>query len=248
MILHTEKKQTKTLTAKHKAPLLKHLHQSYTPSDASSSFYPLSSPMDALAARLFIIDHATVSLDVQYYIYHNDQVGDLIAAHLIYAARRGVRVRILLDDMDTSDKDNELAAMELHPNIELRLFNPNRLRTSLRNFALLMDINRLGKRMHNKALIADGSAAIIGGRNIGNEYFANAQESLFLDYDILSTGKIMKKISKGFDVYWNSKEATPASEILDITETPSNAKLLANIASDMKVFKSSPLEKNIRKF
>ena len=236
-----------TLIPEKRAPLLTYFHKSYRPSDNYSSFYPLSRPMDALAARLFLIDHASVSIDVQYYIYHADQTGGIVSAHLIKAAQKGVKVRILLDDMDTSNKDNELAQLQLHPNIELKLFNPNRLRTSFRNLALLFDVNRLGKRMHNKVLIADGSAAIIGGRNIGDEYFANTNESLFLDYDILSTGKIMPKISEGFDVYWNSTEAKPAEELLDVTKSTSKAEVLAEVTAGLKRFESSPLVKNINR-
>jgi len=241
----SKKTQTKTLLPKKRAPLLAHLHKSYKPSESYSSFYPLSRPMDALAARLFLIDHATVSLDVQYYIYHDDQIGGIIAAHLVKAAQRGVKVRILLDDMDTSNKDNELAQLQLHPNIELKLFNPNRLRTAFRNLALLFNVNRLGKRMHNKVLIADGSAAIIGGRNIGDEYFANTDETLFLDYDILATGKIMPKISEGFDVYWNSREAQSAKSLLAVTKSKTEAEVLAEVTSGLEHFESSPLVKYI---
>jgi len=242
-----EKKQSKTLLPKKRAPLLRHLHQSYRPYDRYSSFYPLSKPMDALAARLFLIDRATVSLDVQYYIYHDDEIGGIISAHLIKAAQRGVKVRILLDDLDTSNKDNKLAQLQLHPNIALKLFNPNRLRTSFRNLALLFDINRLGKRMHNKVLIADGSAAIIGGRNIGDEYFANTKDTLFLDYDILATGKIMPKISEGFDVYWNSAEAKPAEELLNVSKSTSKAEVLAAVTAGLKRFESSPLVRHINR-
>jgi len=241
----SEKKQSKTVLPKKRAPLLTQLHKSCGPSGKYSSFYPLSKPMDALAARLFLIDHATVSLDVQYYIYHDDEIGGIIAGHLIKAAQRGVKVRILLDDMDTSNKDNELAQLQMHPNIELKLFNPNMLRTSFRNLALLFDVNRLGKRMHNKVLIADGSAAIIGGRNIGDEYFANTDETFFLDYDILATGKIMPKITEGFDTYWNSEEAKPAEDLLDVTRSKTKAKVLAEVTAGLKRFESSPLVKHI---
>ena len=101
-----------------------------------------------------------------------------------------------------------------HPNIELRLFNPNFLRGSFRNIALLLNINRLGKRMHNKALIADGSAAIIGGRNIGDVYYAANKDVIFADYDILAIGKVVPDIYHQFDVFWNSKEAVPSKEVL----------------------------------
>ncbi|MEA3490689.1 MAG: phospholipase D family protein [Campylobacterota bacterium] len=148
-------------------------------------------------------------------IYENDRTGKFFAYHLLRAAQRGVKVRILIDDLSTSDKDIEWKMMAAHPNVELRLFNPNRLRSSMRNLALLFDVNRLGKRMHNKALIADGAAAIIGGRNIGDVYYAVDKDRLFFDYDILSTGKVVKDIYRSFDLYWNSKEAVPSYEILE---------------------------------
>ena len=115
--------------------------------------------------------------------------------------------------MDTVDKDTKLTKLAHFPNIELRLFNPNFLRTSFRNIALLLDVNRLGKRMHNKALIADGSVAIIGGRNIGEGYFAANKNAAFLDYDMLMIGKVIPDISKGFDTYWNSEESIPSQQV-----------------------------------
>jgi putative cardiolipin synthase len=171
-------------------------------------------PSDAFAARLFLIDHATTSLDVQYYIYENDLMGEVFSNHLYKAAQRGVKVRILLDDISTAGKDSALALLAFHPNIQLRLFNPNRLRKSFRNLALLLDVNTLGKRMHNKTLIADGKAAIIGGRNIGNVYFLPRTNTLFIDYDILCTGHIVPEIYGSFDLYWNSRQSVPSEDVL----------------------------------
>ena len=201
-----------------KAPLLKYLEKTDKPIKEHSAFYPLPRPDDAFAARLFLIDHATTSLDVQYYIYENDLMGIVFSDHLYMAAQRGVKVRILLDDISTAGKDDALALLAFHPNIELRLFNPNRLRKSFRNLALLLDVNTLGKRMHNKALVADGSAAVVGGRNIGDVYFTPHSDTLFIDYDILCTGSIVPEIYRSFDLYWNSEQSVPSENILYVND------------------------------
>ena len=180
-----------------------------------SALYPLALPQDALAARLFLIDHAQKTLDVQYYIYENDTIGSLVAYHLVQAAQRGVKVRILLDDISTTGKDKEITTLAQHPNISLKLFNPNSLRTLFRNIALLLDVNTLGKRMHNKALIADNTAAIIGGRNIGDVYYASNNKTLFLDYDALIIGAVIPDISQSFNIYWNAKESVSYEKVLD---------------------------------
>ena len=209
------KQKSFTRLPKGKAPLLSYLSNTDQKLGDYSAFHSLSDPRDAFAARIFLVDHAQTSLDVQYYIYKYDRTGNYFGYHLLKAAERGVKVRILLDDMITSGKDKDWAMLAYHPNIELRLFNPNHLRTSFRNLALLFDINRLGKRMHNKTLIADGAAAIIGGRNIGDDYYAADEKTLFLDYDILATGKIVPDIYRSFDLYWNSEEAVPSKEVLE---------------------------------
>ena len=227
-----------------KAPLLRYLNHTDQKLGNHSAFYSLADPNDAFAARIFLIDKATTSLDVQYYIYEDDKTGNFFSYHLLKAAQRGVKVRILLDDLITSGKDKKLAILASHPNIELRLFNPNHLRRSLRNMALLLDIDHLGKRMHNKALIADGSAAIIGGRNIGDVYYAANDETLFLDYDILAIGKVIPDIYRSFDLYWNSKEAVPSSDVLadkvSITEYHSVER---NLEKEIKKFVHSHIGK-----
>lgn len=237
------KQKSVTQLPTREAPLLKYLQNTDKPLEGKSAFYPLSMPTDAFAARLFLIDNATTSLNVQYYIYEDDTLGKVFAAHLLKAAQRGVKVRILIDDMITSGKDEKWEKFTLHPNIELRLFNPNKLRTSFRNMALLMDINSLGRRMHNKALIADGSAAIIGGRNIGGVYFASDKETLFLDYDILTIGKVLPEINQEFDIYWNSDEAVPSKDVFAYD----NPELLLVVNKELnkmlEVFNNTPIGK-----
>ncbi len=241
------KQESMTKLPKGKAPLLNYLGKTDKKLTNYSAFYPLHQPTDAFAARLFLVDNATTSLDVQYYIYEDDRIGKVFTAHLLLAAQRGVKVRILIDDLSTSGKDEEWEKLALHPNIELRLFNPNKLRTSFRNIALLLDINRLGRRMHNKALIADGAAAIIGGRNIGNVYFASSKETLFIDYDILAIGKVIPDIYKAFDLYWNSKEAEPSQEVFIYNDTKSYLAAKKDLEDELKAFSKSPVGKAIIK-
>ena len=229
-----------TKLPKGKAPLLSYLKKTDQKLGDNSAFYPLSAPTDAFAARLFLIDHATTSLDVQYYIYKTDTIGKVFAAHLLMAAHRGVKVRILIDDLGTSGKDEQWQRLASHPNIKLRLFNPNILRTSFRNLALLFNVNSLGKRMHNKSLIADGSAAIIGGRNIGDVYFASSAKTLFLDYDILAIGKVVPDIYEAFDIYWNSKEALPSEDVLDHSDTLSSLSNIEALKQEIHIYEESP--------
>ncbi|WP_309497768.1 phospholipase D family protein [Sulfurovum sp.] len=242
----TANKQTSiTKLPKDKAPLLSYLNNTDQKLGDHSAFYSLSAPTDAFAARLFLIDHATTSLDVQYYIYKADTTGKVFAAHLLMAAHRGVKVRILLDDLSSSGKDEQWQKLASHPNIELRLFNPNIFRTSFRNLALLFNVNSLGKRMHNKSLISDGSAAIIGGRNIGDVYFASTAETLFLDYDILAIGKVVPDIYKAFDLYWNSDEAVPSKDVLDHSDNPSYLPSKEDLKREIKLYEESPAGKAI---
>ena len=234
-----------TKLPKEKAPLLAYLKKTDQKLANNSAFYSLSAPTDAFAARLFLIDHATTSLDVQYYIYKADDIGKVFAAHLLLAADRGVKVRILIDDLSTSGKDKQWQELASHPNIELRLFNPNILRTSFRNLALLFNINSLGKRMHNKSLIADGAAAIIGGRNIGDDYFASNAKRLFLDYDILAIGKVVPEIYKAFDLYWNSKQAVPSEDVLDHSDDRSYFVSKKDLQKGIKIFEESAAGKAV---
>lgn len=211
-----------------------------------SAFYPLALPQDALAARLFLIDNAQYTLDVQYYIYEDDTIGNIFSYHLLKAAQRGVKVRILLDDISTTGKDKNIMTLAQHPNIELKLFNPNSFRKAFRNLALLFDINTLGKRMHNKALIADASAAIIGGRNIGNVYYTSNSETLFLDYDILVIGGVLPQLTDSFNLYWNATEAVSSNKLLDTQEKFSIKEAKCFIQQQSANFDKSPAGKIVK--
>lgn len=177
-----------------------------------SGFYLLEKNLDAFISRRNLINKAEVTLDLQYYYFHGDTSGHLIAQSLVDAANRGVRVRLLLDDIDTLGADEPIALLNSHPEIEIRIFNPFYFRGLLR-YLEVINITRVGRRMHNKAIIADNSQAIIGGRNIGDIYFSADPETLFLDIDLLSVGPIVNHISNSFDEYWNSRWAIPVDDL-----------------------------------
>lgn len=173
----------------------------------------LEDPFDAFAARVLLAEAADASLDVQYYIWHNDMTGSMLLDALYRAAERGVRVRLLLDDNGISGLDAILATLDAHPNIEVRLFNPFVIRRP-KWMGYLTEPRRLNHRMHNKAFIADNQAAIIGGRNIADEYFGAAPGALFADLDVLAIGPVVQDLSADFDRYWSSAAAWPVSAIL----------------------------------
>lgn len=170
----------------------------------------LEQGIDAFVARTQLISDAQDSIDLQYYIWRDDITGKLLALALLEAAERGVRVRVLLDDINTGGMDEDLIALDQHNNIEIRVFNPFTLRDGrLLNF--LFDFDRLNHRMHNKLLIADHSFAILGGRNIGDEYFQADAAVDFKDIDLLTFGPIIEQATQSFDDYWNSAKAFPVS-------------------------------------
>ncbi len=179
-----------------------------------SGFELLTEGMDALAVRLRLISAAQVSLDVQYYIWHDDLVGRVMANRLLQAAERGVHVRVLLDDLDTSGKDEPLSILAQHPNIEVRLFNPFPTRT-FRWTNFIRDGKRLNRRMHNKSITADGAITVVGGRNIGDEYFDASQSVRFADIDVLAIGPVALKVRAAFKRYWDSKYSYPIDQLVD---------------------------------
>ncbi|MEG2032634.1 MAG: phospholipase D-like domain-containing protein, partial [Janthinobacterium sp.] len=158
-----------------------------------SGIYPLADGRDAFAARALLAAAAQRSLDVQYYIWHKDITGTLLFDALRQAAERGVRVRLLLDDNNTSGLDQTLALLGKQANLEIRLFNPFMPR-SPRALAFLADFSRLNRRMHNKSFTADNQATIVGGRNVGDEYFGAAGDVLFADLDVLAIGPVVDEV------------------------------------------------------
>ncbi len=178
-----------------------------------SGIYALNNPHDAFAARGLLTKTAEKTLDVQYYIWRKDLTGTLMLQALHAAADRGVRVRLLMDDINTSGLDTVLAALDSHENIEVRLFNPFVIR-SPRWIGYITDFSRANRRMHNKSFTADNQATIIGGRNIGDEYFGATNDVLFADLDVLAIGPVVNEVSDDFDRYWASESSYPVDLIL----------------------------------
>lgn len=167
----------------------------------------------AFAARMMLARAARHSIDAQYYIWHDDLTGGLLFDELRAAADRGVRVRLLLDDNNTAGLDPLLARLEAHPNIDLRLFNPFTVRWP-RLLGWAVDFGRLNHRMHNKSFTIDNQVTVIGGRNVGDEYFGAGGGALFVDLDTMAVGPVVQDTSREFDAYWNSESAYPADWIL----------------------------------
>ena len=176
----------------------------------------LHSGHDALASRLALAAQAEHSLDVQYYIWHDDTAGILLLDALYQATKRGVRVRLLLDDNGVPGLDDFMAALNDSTDFEIRLFNPSTIRDP-KMLGYTFDFFRMNRRMHNKAFIADGAFAIIGGRNIGNEYFRVGEEAHYADMDVLVTGAAVPETAGVFDEYWNSASVFEVESIIDGT-------------------------------
>lgn len=171
-----------------------------------SGFSLIETGPEALASIRSLIAMADETLDLQYYIWKNDETGRLLLAELMAAAGRGVRVRLLLDDLEAAWPDDEFARLNAHPDFEVRLFNPfSRDRGKLLDAVL--DFDRVTNRMHNKLIVADNAMAIMGGRNIGNQYFASDEDANFRDLDVHAAGPIVRELSGSFDSYWNSRWA-----------------------------------------
>lgn len=181
-----------------------------------SGFYLIPYGQEAFTSRIAMTEMAEKSLDLQYYLWHSDSVGTLLAHHVIKAADRGVKVRVLLDDIGLAGYDSIIASMDAHPNIQIRIFNPFAFRDS-RMFNFIHDFDRLNHRMHNKTFIMDNAAAIIGGRNIGDHYYAVSKESNFRDLDIAAAGPIVREISTVYDYFWNGDWSVPISALADKT-------------------------------
>src|SRR5258706_7666209 len=189
-----------------------------------SGIYSLGDGRDAFAARVLLARAAERSLDVQYYILRADTTSGLLCEALWQAAERGVRVRLLLDDNNTSGLDDALAALDAHRNIEVRLFNPYSSR-SWRLGELATDFSRLNRRMHNKSFTADNRATIVGGRNLGDEYFGAEGTVEFADLDVLAVGAVVPEVSASFDAYWNSASAFPVAALIKPAEAQAAARV-----------------------
>lgn len=178
---------------------------------SQSGFRLLSDGREAFAIRSRTAEVAGRSLDVQTYIWHDDGTGLFLAWRLLEAADRGVKVRLLVDDMDARDKNYGFAALDAHPNIEVRMFNPFNSRSGKVSFAVEAagSFGRINRRMHNKSWIADNRIAVVGGRNLGDEYFGASKDVNFSDLDFAMVGPVVRDASASFDRYWNSPAAYP---------------------------------------
>lgn len=200
------------LPASHDSPLTGYVGRLTEQHPDQSGMRLISDSTEALLARVALADRAVHTLDVQYYIFQSDATGKLITQKLLAAADRGVRVRLLLDDLHVAGKDAVIVALDGHPHIEIRLFNPflDRGRSMLSiGSQFAGDFSRLDRRMHNKALIVDGAIAVVGGRNIGNDYFDAAHHVNFRDLDLLTIGPVVTQTEQVFDEYWNSAQSYP---------------------------------------
>ena len=181
-----------------------------------SGFRILTRGIDGFSARIQLIDAAEHTLDLQYFIYHQDQSGKLITAAALRAANRGVRLRVLVDDGAVEPGDNRIRLLAGHPGVEVRIFNPFEYRGDSRVFRGLEFVfrhRRLDFRMHNKLLVVDNASALIGGRNVGDEYFQVNPEQQYADDDVFVVGPTVQQLSAQFDLYWNSALAIPVEAL-----------------------------------
>lgn len=220
-----------------KALALSETHQ------GTSGYHLIHAGVDGLALRLQIIRHAERTLDLQYFIFRGDETGTLVREELRQAADRGVRIRVLVDDGDTVPGDEKLLELDGYPNMQVWIFNPFDTRSHhalARNFDFLLHRSRLDYRMHNKLLVADNAIALIGGRNIGNQYFQVDPDSQFADDEVFVIGPMAQQLSHEFDQFWNGDMTVPAHALgglpayqppASISVVPGSSDYLARIAS-----------------
>ena len=173
----------------------------------------------AFTSRIAMTELAEKTLDLQYFIWDQDATGRVLVEHLVHAADRGVRVRILVDDLNLEGhRDILMTAMDAHPNVEVRIFNPFANR-SWKFLGFLTDFNRLNHRMHNKLFVMDNAVAIVGGRNIGDPYFDVHQDVNFRDLDVIAGGPVVREASTVFDHFWNGPWSVPITALVNSPAT-----------------------------
>ena len=208
------KRSSRALPPTTSTPSARYVHAAANQHPEQSGFRLLADGTNALMSRVALIDEAKHSIDLQYYIFANDATGRLVAQHLLAAADRGVRVRMLIDGIDVRHEIDMFDALNASPNMQVRLFNPFHARKpSILSKAvrLLFSLSRLNHRMHNKSFMVDNNLAIVGGRNIGNDYFSADRTTDFRDLDLIAIGPVVKEASRAFDEYWNSPDAYPVT-------------------------------------
>jgi phosphatidylserine/phosphatidylglycerophosphate/cardiolipin synthase-like enzyme len=211
---------------------------------SDSAFRLLDSVGAAFSSRLALIESAQRSLDLQYYAIHADASTEILLQRLRDAARRGVRIRILLDDFNIVGKDAQVLRLAFEPNVDIRLFNPlpgSRASLIGRLFTSLHDVPRIQKRMHNKLFIADNAMGITGGRNLGDAYFGTDDKSNFVDLDVLAVGRVVRDMSASFDRYWNNELAYPMQSLVSASDLEKLRKEPAPAARDPSQAPPKPL-------
>jgi putative cardiolipin synthase len=199
--------------------------------EGESAFAPLIDGIDAIAVRLSMIARAETSIDIQYYLVKNDIVGRVFFNELIRAADRGVSVRLLLDDMFTTGEDAALAALDAHPGISVRVFNPFRRNAFGRNIGALFETRRVNRRLHNKSLTVDDQVTLLGGRNIADEYFGARPDARFGDLDVIAIGPIVREVAASFSDYWQHQTAWPVERF--IPGAPASHAALEKLRADL---------------
>ena len=211
-----------------------------------SRVIPLIDGVDAFYARVALVRSAERSLDFQYFLWHKDLTGQALLKQVLDAADRGVRVRMLLDDLDNQALDPEFYALDTHPNISIRLFNPFATR-GFKYIDFFADTARVNRRMHNKSLTADNQYTIVGGRNIGDEYFDAQEDTNFYDFDVLVTGPAVDEVSAQFDIYWNHEAVVPVYAFKQNTATSDDLeKVRINLAEHKESALNSKYADDVR--
>jgi putative cardiolipin synthase len=181
-------------------------------------FHVLNVGSEAFDWRLRAIDSAVDSIDLQTFIWELDAVGHQVRDHLLAAAARGVFVRVLVDDSFILDADQQLLDIDQHENIELKVFNPYKRRSSeaaLRQVLNAGEFHRLDHRMHNKVMVVDNRVAIVGGRNIATHYFGYHEKDNFRDMELVAGGPVVRELAAGFDAYWNDRWSFPVEVVME---------------------------------
>lgn len=201
----------------------------------ASGFLALTDNQAAYEWRLTLVDQAVQSIDVQYFIWQNDATGLMLFERLLQAADRGVRVRMLVDDFVFAAKDRNIAAITQHPNFDIKIYNPGRVRDSTLGGIgeFMLYFKELNRRMHNKLFVVDNRMAIVGGRNIGDPYFGLSETYNFRDLDVLVVGSVVEEISHAFDEYWNAELAYPGSAMSDKATIDDLADLRSRVSDYM---------------
>ena len=211
--INLNKPYTKAFNDTSKTTLNKKLKPLLKKHKGKSGFHLLHDNLDAFSSRILLIDAANKSIDAQYYAVEDQLTGKLFLKHLLDAANRGVRIRLLIDDLKTDGRDAMFAALDTHPNMSIKAFNPFSFRT-FPSLNFLTEFKRLDRRMHNKSFNVDNIVTILGGRNIGDKYFSASTSLEFKDLDIMIVStKISNQVSNIFDEYWNDSYAYPFSKL-----------------------------------